>query len=135
MLFGKTERRIILSEVITVHMPKWSETKILFTIGCDMIESSEMVFIINLGCTIIFSSTQQYKVVARSTVEIKSNETINTLALRTKSEEEIPELEKLVNDDISNHKDDFTINHAVKSRFTSKQIEDAISDVLQKGPQ
>ena len=135
MLFGKTERRIILSETTPVHMPKWSETKISFTIGYDIIESTKMLFIINLGCTIIFSPSQQYKVVARSSVEIKSNETVNALALTTKSQEEIPELEKLLNDEINKHKDDFTISHKVKSDFTAKHMEEAIGDVLPKGSQ
>ena len=72
MLFAKPERRIILSEFNPVHMPKSSETKISFTIGYDIIESTMLVFIINLGCTIIFSPSQQYKVVARSSVRSKA---------------------------------------------------------------
>ena len=132
MLFGKTERRIILSETTPVHMPKWSETKISFTIGYDIIESTKMLFIINLGCTIIFSPSQQYKVVARSSIEIKNNETTNTSALRIKSEEEIPELEKILNDEVDKQKDDFTISHTVKSNFTAKHMEEAIADVLPK---
>jgi hypothetical protein len=94
-----------------------------------------MLFIINLGCTIIFSPSEQYKVVARSSVEIKVNETMNTLALRIKSEEEIPELEKLLNDGIIKHEDDFTISHEVKSKFTANYMEEAIADVLPKGSQ
>src|SRR5580765_8288030 len=110
MLFGKTERRIILSEIIPMPtMAEWSSSKIVFTIGYDIIESTRTSFIINLGCTITFSPGKEYKVVARSNVGIQSNETMNMLALRIKSEEEIPELEKLVNDDINKHKNDFTI--------------------------
>src|SRR4030095_2448277 len=98
MIFGKTERRIILSKIISINTPKWSETKSFFTIAFDVIESTEKLFIVDLGCIITFSSIQQYRVVARSNTEMKSDEGISLQQLRVKSEEEIPELEKLIND-------------------------------------
>ena len=133
MTFGTTERRIILSKIVPINTPIWSETKIIFTVAFDIIESTETLFIVDLGCTIIFSPNQQYRVVARSNIEIKSDEGINTLQLRIKAEEEIPELEKLINDDISNHADDFKISHSAKSSFSIQEIEAAISDVLKQG--
>ena len=135
MTFGKTERRIILSKIISIDTFKWSETKIRFTIVFDIIESTEKLFIVDLGCIITFSPTQQYRVVARSNTEIKSEEVISLLELRTKSEKEIPELEKLINDDINKYSDDFTISHSAKSSFSSQEIESGISYVLKQESQ
>jgi hypothetical protein len=55
--------------------------------------------------------------------------------LKTKIAEEVPELEKLINDDISKYSDDFKISHTAKSSFSSQEIESAISDVLNKESQ
>ena len=132
MIFGKTERRIILSKIISVDTFKWSETKILFTIAFDIMESTEKLFIVDLGCIITFSPGQQYRVVARSNTEIKSDEGISLPQLRVKSEEEIPGLENLINDDISKYSDDFKISHSAKSNFSIQEIESAISDVLKQ---
>ncbi len=55
--------------------------------------------------------------------------------LKIKSEEEIPALEKLINDDADKYKNDFTINLEIKSGFTAKEMEEAISDALQRGSQ
>jgi hypothetical protein len=74
MIFGNTERRIILSKIISVDIFKWSETKIRFTIAFDIMESTEKLFIVDLGCIITFSHSQQYRVVARSNIEIKGDE-------------------------------------------------------------
>ncbi len=138
MMFGKTERKIILSEIISVDMPtkvKGISTKIFFTIACDIIETNKRFFIIDLGCTIIFSTGQEYNVVARSSAGIKGDEPINAVLLKIKSEEEIPALEKLINDDVDKYKNDFTINHEIKSSLTAKEMEEAISDALQRGSQ
>ena len=135
MQFSKTERRIILSEILPSSTAILSEIKISFTIGFDIVESTKMLFIINLGCTIIFSPGRQYKGIARSTVEMKSDESLDRLALRKKAEEEIPELEKLLNDEINTYKGDFTISHDVKSGFTAKHLEEAIRDVLPEASQ
>ena len=118
MIFGKTERRIILSKIISIDTFKWSETKIRFTIAFDKVESTEKLFIVDLGCIITFSHAQQYRVVARSSIEVKGDQEISLSELRTKSQEEIPELEKLINDDISKYSDDFRIGHAAKSSFS-----------------
>ena len=85
-----------------------------------------------MGCTIIYSLNHEYRVVARSSVELKNDEIINTLSLRIKSEEEIPELESLINADIDKHENDFTVSQEVKSGFTIKEMEDAISDALRE---
>ena len=130
MIFGNTERRIILSKIISIDTFKWSETKIRFTIAFDMMESTEKLFIVDLGCIITFSPSQQYRVVARSSIVIKSEEEISLSGLRVKSEEELPQLEKLINDDIAKHSDDFKISHRVKSSFSTQEMESAISDVL-----
>jgi hypothetical protein len=135
MIFGNTERRIILSKIISVDIFKWSETKIRFTIAFDIMESTEKLFIVDLGCIITFSHSQQYRVVARSNIEIKGDEEISLSELKTKSQEEVPELEKLINDDISKYSDDFKISHTAKSSFSSQEIESAISDVLNKESQ
>ena len=132
MIFGNTERRIILSKIVSIDTFKWSETKIRFTIAFDIMESTEKLFIVDLGCIITFSHSQQYKVVARSSIEIESEEGISLQQLKVKAEEEIPELEKLINDDINKYSEDFKISQAAKSGFSNQEIESAISDVLKQ---
>jgi hypothetical protein len=134
-MFGNTERKIILSEIVAINLPAKAggfSTKILFTIAYDIIEVNKTLFLIDLGCRITYSLSHEYRVVARSSIELENDEVINTLSLRTKSQEEIPELEKLINDDINEYKSDFTINHRAESSFTTKEMEDAISDALRE---
>ncbi|HEX5152324.1 MAG TPA: hypothetical protein VFW07_12810 [Parafilimonas sp.] len=135
MIFGKTEKRIILSKIISIDTPDWSETKILFTIAFDIMESTGKLFIVDLGCMITFSSTQQYRVVARSSIEIKGAEEISLPQLRAKSEEEIPGLEKLINENINKYSSDFKISHSAKPNFSVQEIESAINDVLKRESQ
>lgn len=135
MIFGKTERRIILSKIISLDLAEKPETKIVFTIAFDIIESTVKLFIVDLGCMITFSSTKQYRVVARSSIEIENEEEISLSELVVKSEGEIRELEKLINDDINRYSNDFKIAHTAKSNFSGKEIESGISDVLKQDSQ
>lgn len=135
MMFGDAERKIILSEIVSINIPAKAggfSTKIFFTIAYDILEVNKSLFLIDLGCTIIYSLSQEYRVVARSSIELKNDEIINTLSLRIKSQEEIPELERLINADIGKHENDFTVSQEVKSGFTIKEMEDAISDALRE---
>jgi hypothetical protein len=134
-MFGDIERKIILSKIIPIDLAAKTggfSTEIFFTIACDIIEVNKTLFLIDLGCRIIYALNHEYRVVARSSIELKNHETIDIPSLRTKVQEEIPELEKIINADIGKHENDFTISHEVKSSFTNTELEDAISDALRE---